>query len=220
MKRTITTQFLLSILLTSLFITGCSTEPSENAINTAIAQTQAAQTTLTQSVAAFTATPEPSSTPTGTSTTEPTNTFTPIPTNTTLPTHTPTLTIEERRLQFTQIMATAILELVADVESVSMARIENDRFEVELQTRWASRDRQPAVSYDVIRLIAGLMANVPADELTILMDDSLFSVYLVTYSTDGEYRFMSTTDYDTLKRINDLAISYEEWLDLSNAGFR
>ena len=73
----------LAFLLLAGLLTACASAPSENAIQTAIQQTQAANPT-------FTRTPEPTRTPTETP--RPTETATSTPTATETPTETPTAT--------------------------------------------------------------------------------------------------------------------------------
>jgi hypothetical protein len=77
------------LVLFATLIASCSTAPSESLINTAVAQTIAAQITSTNTVAPATNTPEPSLTPPNTSlpTQKPTNTSTVTPTQ--RPTNTP-----------------------------------------------------------------------------------------------------------------------------------
>jgi hypothetical protein len=72
----------MNLALIVLFLASCSKAPSEDAIETAIAKTQAAQPTEKPTDIPHTETPTPTQTP------EPTNT--PAPTNTTEPTITPT----------------------------------------------------------------------------------------------------------------------------------
>jgi hypothetical protein len=71
-----------ALLFVVVFAAGCSTGPSENAIQTAISLTEIAKPTLT-------ATHQPSNTPTVTSTATPTSTSTPTSTPTITPTPTP-----------------------------------------------------------------------------------------------------------------------------------
>jgi hypothetical protein len=102
-----------------------------------------------------------------------------------------------------------------------MVRFANNRFEIEIKTRWASQDRQPDVSYKIVQFFAAIFVdNFAADVAAKLADSDKFSLYLVTYSTDGDYRYESTTDYDTLVKLNNHVISYDEWVAASNAGFR
>lgn len=70
------------LLFVVIIIAGCSTGPSENAVQTAISKTETARPTIT-------ATPQPSKTPTITPTATPTSTNTPTPTPTFTSTPTP-----------------------------------------------------------------------------------------------------------------------------------
>lgn len=75
-------KLLCLLLFIAMIAAGCSTGPSENAIQTAISLTEIAKPTLT-------VTPQPSETPTVTSTATPTSTSTPTSTPTITPTPTP-----------------------------------------------------------------------------------------------------------------------------------
>jgi hypothetical protein len=84
---------LLCILFTFTLV-ACSSAPSANSVETAIAQTQSAQPTITDTpeppTPTITLTPLPSDTPLPTSTFTPKSTYTSRPTNTRAPTRTPT----------------------------------------------------------------------------------------------------------------------------------
>jgi hypothetical protein len=79
------------IILIVIFLVGCSNTPSESAVQTAIALTQASNPTPTVTI---TETPIPTNTPLPTNTPTPTNTQTPLPTDT--PTNTPSPTPDLR----------------------------------------------------------------------------------------------------------------------------
>ncbi|MGB6421457.1 MAG: hypothetical protein WBF05_06425, partial [Anaerolineales bacterium] len=83
-------RFISIIILISMTLTACSTEPSDSSVKTAIAKTQSAKPTNTTKP---TDKPKPTDSPklTATNTPEPTTTETPVPTETSIP---PTPTIE------------------------------------------------------------------------------------------------------------------------------
>jgi hypothetical protein len=211
------------LLLLAFLLASCSTTPPESLINTAVAQTLAAQFTSTNIVVLIIDSPEPTSTakfiiPTS----RPTNTPDLRPTNTKAPTRTsiPTTSLEQLRTDFSSTVADAITN-IEDVETINMVRIANRKLEIELRTRWASQDRQPIVSYELIQLLAtGTVNNISADKAAWFVESDKFSIYLVTYSTDGDFRYESTTDWDTLEKLDNQSISYDEWVTASNAGFR
>jgi hypothetical protein len=214
-KKAIAGSVLLAIL-----IAACSSQPSSSSVGTAIAQTMTAQAAVVQVVMTTTFTPEPTLIPTNTSL--PTKTSTPRPTNTRAPTRTPTPTrdIVQFRQDLASLYALALPKGISDIETVNMVRIANGRFEIEVKTKWASQDRQPIVSRDIIQFFAGsFIPNFSATEAANIADSDKFTLYLVTYSTDGDYRYESTTDYDTLVKVKNMTISYDEWVAASNAGF-
>ena len=192
----------LIFILIAFMLVSCGSSEAE--IATSVAQTLEAQSTET-----------PLHTPTATSTQEPMNP--PTPTNT----EAVPQTAEEISREFLELI-TEFIEDVDGVESVNLMRFKEGRLDIELRTKWTSRDRQTDVSFDVIRLIAvGLIQGGFSEaELLKLAGGDSFSVHLVTYSTDGDYRYESDTDFETLRQLDALAISYDEWLAAANAGFR
>jgi hypothetical protein len=135
------------------------------------------------------------------------------------------VSIEQSRNDFIFIISAALQEGanrgILDIEKVDMVRIANGRLEIEVTTTWASQDNQPIVSHDIVQYtLAVLVTHYTADEAAQLVGSDMFSVYLVTYSTNGDYRYESTTNYDTLVQVKNQTISYDEWVIASNAGFR
>ena len=210
--------FILALLLTS-----CS--PSVDTVATSVAATVAAalppqQAQVSQAVPQPTDNTAPTATQGPTSTPLPTNT--PAPTKTVGPTETPAKSREQIRLEFAQLWIDVLEENVDDVEVVTMSRINNGRLEIELRTIWASQDSQPDISYDAIQIIAEILigSKMSRETAAEIVGGDEFSVYLVTYSTDGDYQYESTTNYDTLVQVGNRSISYNEWVTASNAGFR
>jgi hypothetical protein len=202
------------LVLISVVLVSCTSAPSANSVGTAIAQTLTAQPMSDEPTAADTSTPIQLLTPTVTKTPFPTKTRTPRPTAT------PEKSLDEIRLEFSSSMADTIANS-EDVEMVNMARIANGRFEIELRTKWASQDRQPIVSYELIQLLAlGTIGNISPDQAAWFVGGDEYSIYLVTYSTDGDYRYASLTGWDTLEKLANRSITYDEWVTASNAGFR
>jgi hypothetical protein len=168
-----------------------------------------------------TATQGPISTLKPTNTPRPTNTYTPKPTYTRGPTNTPPKTREEIRSEFVQLWADYLPVSVSDVETITTSRINNGRLEIELKTMWASEDRQANVSYEIIQALAEILVDgMPPKTAAEIVGSDEFIVDLVTYSTNGDYRYESTTNYDTLLKVHNKSITYDEWVATSNAGFR
>ncbi len=102
-----------------------------------------------------------------------------------------------------------------------MYRFPDDQtLEIELKLRWASQDRQPIASYNVVNMIAGGLLIEEGMELLDMMKITSPTIKITTYSTDGGYRYKSETSFETLQKIFNKSISYEEWISAANAGFR
>jgi hypothetical protein len=112
------------------------------------------------------------------------------------------------------------LEGLSDVERVNLVRWSEGHLKIELQTLWASRDRQEEVSWTVTRLLADPLADVSETQRLSLTGSKELTIELTTYSTNGDYRYQSETDFSTLVRIANRSISREEWIQAANAGFR
>jgi len=190
----------LIIILCLLIFLLSACAPSPQSIQTTIAQTQAALPTVAL-----------------TDTTEPTSTLTPTerPTNTALPQTDKTI---EAIVNFD---IAGMLEKLGDVETVTTVRAGSESLEIELRTQWASQDRQPDVSYEAIRSLAIVFGGASEDKdlLFVAGNPQHFSILITTYSVDGEYKYSSLTYYDTLVKILNKQITYDEWVKASGAGF-
>ena len=221
---------ILIIVLAAILIACSFPSQSETTIQTAIAQTLIAQRQNA------TATTELIFDPTATSTINPVQAtskamFTisavqatvlkaqPRKTATPRPTATQEQSLDELRKEIF-VDTAELIESFDDVESVGLIRGENGVLEIELKTAWASQDRQPDVSYQIVQLMAQILGDLETGKIFNLVGGNSFIFHLTTYSTDGDYRYQSDTDLDTIRDIYDLAISYEEWLAASDAGFR
>jgi hypothetical protein len=224
---------LYCLVLLSVLLVSCSGgAPSRDSVGTAVSMTLTAQSLATHGVAQITSNPAltvtniqpPTRTPKPTwdQHAYETQVFATAAAKPTRQTSTPMKSLEEERIEFSQVIAAAIEEMVSDIDTFNMARINNGRFEIELKTKWASQDSQPDVSYQVVQVIAQLFndASFSAESAAYYAESDEFTVNLVTYSADGDYRYESLTDYDTLMQIANKLISYDEWVTASNAGFR
>jgi hypothetical protein len=203
------------ILLTCciFLLVGC--QPSAEDIEKAIAQTQEADQSKETSTQIPVATPED---------TLIVPTFTSQPTITKQPTAQPTKTstpdvdtlIEDLIVDISDV----ILEYT-DVESITTIRKGSKSFEIEVRTMYASKDRQPDVSFQIIKLLAEIFGDVDEDRLINLVegDTPHFSVSLTTYSVDGDYKYSSLTYYDSFQKLFKKQITYEEWVEVAGAGF-
>lgn len=203
-----------SIAFLIMLLAACS--PSENTIQTAIAQTQASQPTIT-----LTETQVP---PTLTATRTP-RPPTITPTRTRYPTNIApaeqTATIQAYRDGFIEIVKNDLIRNI-DMKELTMIRADDGLLEIEFITLWASRDNQPMESYNMIRFLAQDIdpSQVSQRDLAYITGGAgLFRISITSMSVDGNYRYHSLTDYDTLKDIHDQAISYDEWVAAAQAGF-
>jgi hypothetical protein len=209
MKKTIA----LIAALVVIFSFGCA--PSEEQIAEAIMQTVAAKPTeiLVSEIETEippTATAKPTSTPKPTSTKKPTQTST------------PTTSAEELEKILTEGIEALIMVLAEDnVSSINMIRLDENILKIELKTSWASLDRQPDVSYETIQLISTFsdLWNKAENGLLPILPDG-FDTHLVTYSTDGNYRYESFTSFSTLQAVYGKEISYSEWVESAGAAFK
>lgn len=208
------------ILVVVLVLAACGSpapsSPSEGDIQTAIAQTVAAQPQPTeQPTLAATDTPPP----VPTDTPKPTNT--PEPTSTPLPSVTPTSTrsVEELQAEFCELTVNAFKNL-PDLSNVNMCRFGNGLFEMEVKTAYLSRDNQPDVSYNLVQGIAYVLHDWTAENAAKLAGGDSLTFVLVTYSEGGDYRYQSDTTFATLMDVANKRITYEEWVATANAGFR
>jgi hypothetical protein len=207
MKRIL---FSLIIIFTLAACSSPATIQPQNAIDTAVAATIAAQPSSI---------PEPSSTPTVTTSPTIQPSATARPTNTPRPTEEQSISVEEAQSRFTKIVVD-YLEDASDIERVNLARFDDGVFEIELHTAWASKDSQPDVSYDTVQFLAVAIGGVDDEKMIQMAGGDHFVFSLTTYSTDGDYRYRSETDLATLRKVEARAISYEEWVEASGAGFR
>jgi hypothetical protein len=112
------------------------------------------------------------------------------------------------------------LEEFDDVERVNVVRFAPGRMEMELYTVWASQDSQPNVSWTIVTTLASALADLTPGQRINLTGSEELVFALTTYSTDGDFRYQSETDFATLEALASRSMSYEEWLAASGAGFR
>ncbi|MFH2040102.1 MAG: hypothetical protein ABIJ65_11780 [Chloroflexota bacterium] len=114
-----------------------------------------------------------------------------------------------------------MLESAPDIDSVTTIRPGKDSLEIELRVKWASRDRQPNASFEVIELLAIVFGGTDEGKAMnfVTGNPAHFSILLNTYSADGDYKYSSLTYYDTLVKLNKKQITYDEWVSESGAGF-
>ncbi|KKM08430.1 hypothetical protein SY88_23870 [Clostridiales bacterium PH28_bin88] len=213
-KRKIT--IIMPLIMVIFVFSGCA--PSEAAIQTAIAATGSAGEAETEktSAPARTRTPRPTRTITATVTLRPTATEKP----TEIPTATKTNEELEKIIK-DGIEALLMTFLEQDINIINLIRIEEDIIQVELKTKRYVRDSQPDISYKVVQQIAtfaGLWEKENSPLKNLFPDG--FNLSLLTYSAEGNYPYDSFTNFETLLDVDKKNISYQEWVELANAGFK
>jgi len=137
------------------------------------------------------------------------------------PTEKPSPEEESARQDFRNI----IIEMVEDFEDVELlnsVKIEDGVLDIEFMTRWASRDRQPDVSYKLIKLLAEVLIRSEIDEefAQFLFDGNNPTIRIVSYSTDGDYRYSSSTSWSIIEALYEKSVTYQNWVDEADAGFK
>ena len=152
-------------------------------------------------------------------------TLTPQPTAFQQATTAPTRTLIASEVDaIRQVFLATTLEYLAkleDVGNVNLLRFKDDvALEIELKLKWASKDMQPIASYNAILMLSGAFCSKDGKQLLTRMNIMDPSIDITTYSSEGGYRYKSTTSFETLQKICNKTISYEEWVAEANAGFR
>lgn len=190
-------------IITFLVLSACAPSVAEPTIDMGVFQTAAVETAFAGMTSNA---PEPTNTPAPTWTPRPTVTNTPAP------------SVDEVRVQLIDAIISD-LSNIDDVEVVNLVRFNAGTLEVEVKTLWASQDTQPDVSWQIVSYFSEAFADFNRDGLE-RVGGGPFVLSLTTYSTRGDYRYQSLTNWDTLKKIGGKSISYEEWVTVAGAGFR
>lgn len=150
-------------------------------------------------------------------------TSTPRPTksSTTIPTSTPKPSIEDLREELKNILIN-FLDDVYEIDNINLILFDgNGTLEIEVRTTYASQDHQPDTSYVIIQQLAFVLTEGLGDRAAaIIFGGDTQIIHLVTYSTMGDYRYESYTNWNTSKKLHDKEISYEEWVTEADAGFK
>lgn len=139
------------------------------------------------------------------------------------PTATPEESPEEIMAEIQAGLTTALIsdiEGLSDVERVNSILWSPGRIDIELYTLWASRDNQADVTWIIIALLAEAMADATPGQLINMTGSQDLVWAITTFSTHGDYRYISETDQGTLVQLANRAITYDQWATAANAGFR
>lgn len=184
------------------------------------------QTSVAQTLAVV----PPAAVPTNTQ--QPAITNTPKPTATFPPTRTPRPTKTDAPAQSLDDLRQDMLDIFVNllengegleaVEEVTVVRFGDPGIlEIELVNVYSAEDNQPDLSYDVIRYLSqSMIGGMDLETSKLLANGDDFIIRLTTYSNDGDYKYRSETSWEVMEKIASKQITYEEWVQLSNAGFR
>jgi hypothetical protein len=86
---------------------------------------------------------------------------------------------------------------------------------------WASKDAQPNVTFEAIEALADIFGQMSEDQALnfVTGKPQHFSILLITYSADQDYKYSSLTYYDTLVQLYNKRITYDEWVKAAGAAF-
>lgn len=143
----------------------------------------------------------------------------PSATPTKRPTPSPTPDIEIIREEVLESMVKA-LEAMKEVDAVTLARFVDGVIEIEVRTFYFTKDSQPDISYQIIRGLSTVFGDQKPETLYKLVGADSFLIQILSYSADGDYPYESFTDLETIQKVFDRTMSYDEWVAASNAGFK
>jgi hypothetical protein len=179
-------------------------------IEAAVELTLAARVTNTPHLAD---TPAPTATDSATATS--------APTKIALPTATEAESLESLRADLIRaVMLILDGEYLNDLESTNLVRVAGEGLEIELVNKWASQDVQPNLSFELLRLLAPLFNEWTEQAFDKLLGNPDPVILIRTYSATGAYVYESRTDWETFQLLAQKAISYDEWVASSGAGFQ
>lgn len=189
------------VLLMSLFAVACagSAEPATTTPSTT-SKTPTTTTTTTTSQA-----------PTTTTTTRASTTFT------------TSVDLDALRAELFDLVTSALESgRLGEFERVDLVSFDAGSLEIEGHLRWASEDRQSDSHWASVVLLAQLfcLTDMEVGQAANLFDGRDPRVHMVTVSVDGDYRYESVTDWDTLTAIGARNVGFDGWVEATGAGFK
>jgi len=107
------------------------------------------------------------------------------------------------------------------IEAVNAVRIDpTGDIEIEYRTRYATKAHQADVSWQVIQAISVVATEWTPETTLALFGTEDWKVDLTTYSSLGDYRYISLTPLALLKQVANKEVTYNEWVAASSAGFQ
>jgi hypothetical protein len=90
--------------------------------------------------------------------------------------------------------------------------------EIEGHLVWSSKDRQPESNWESIAFLSLFAEVLEATPVNLFGGEPI--IHIVTVSTDGDHRYESLTDWETLTGVADRLIGFDGWVERSDAEFR
>ena len=181
-----------------------------------------AATTSTEAATTTTTTTTPATT-----TTTPATTTPPPATTTTTPTLPPTtvtteIDVDEVRADFVDMIRRGLeadTGELGEFERVDVIHMDGEgTLEIEGHLVWSSKDRQPESNWESIAFLSLFAEVLEATPVNLFGGEPM--IHIITVSTDGDHRYESLTDWETLTGVADRLIGFDGWVERSDAGFR
>jgi hypothetical protein len=166
----------------------------------------------------------PTQTPYSTATNYPT--YTPLPTYTDVPTLAPivitvtpssTLTLSENE-ELQKVISDGVISLLETlelVESINTIRWNGSSLELEAKLPYASADNLIPLHYEIVRYISLFFDDtVDSKFLPVFNDDT--KLIFVSLPAMGSKQYISTTNLETMRNLNDKTITFDEWKTVAN----
>jgi hypothetical protein len=108
-----------------------------------------------------------------------------------------------------------------EFDRVDVILFDTGVLEIEGHLRWASEDRQADSQWQSIVFVATVLAGeIEKGQARTLFDGADPRIHMVTVSVDGDYRYESLTDWETLVAVGARSLGFEGWVEASGAGFQ
>jgi hypothetical protein len=108
---------------------------------------------------------------------------------------------------------------LGEFERVDVIYIDGEgTLEIEGHLVWSSKDRQPESNWESITYLSPLTQAAPEPPVALFGGEPI--IHMVTVSADGDHRYESLTDWETLTAVWDRLIGFDGWVERSDAGFR
>lgn len=160
-----------------------------------------------------------------TTTTTTATTTTQAPTTTTQASTTTAVDVDAVRADILDVVVGGLEDATGtagEFDRVDVILFDTGVLEIEGHLLWASEDRQADSQWQSIVFVATLLAGgiLEKGQAVNLFDGADPRIHMVTVSVDGDYRYESLTDWDTLVAVGARSLGFEGWVEAAGAGFR